>query len=76
MQALVFKSADPGPGQCDWARSYGGVLSGFRTLRQGVSNPEFQSRVQTAMKRGFQTQDAEMALARVLGDLANRGSNT
>ena len=38
-----------------------------RTLR---SQPEAQSRIQAAMKRGLQTRDAEMALARMLGDLA------
>ena len=32
-------------------------------------NPEAQSRSQAAMKRGFQTRDAEMNLARMLGDL-------
>jgi enoyl-CoA hydratase/carnithine racemase len=38
----------------------------------GVRNPEAQTRIQAAMKRGFQTRDAEMALARMLGDLADR----
>ena len=37
---------------------------------EGVSNPEAQTRIQAAMKRGFQTRDAEMALARMLDDLA------
>jgi len=41
---------------------------------EGFRNPEAQSRIQTAMKRGFQTRDAEMALARTLGDLADHGS--
>ena len=36
---------------------------------EGVANPEAQSRIRAAMKRGFQTRDAEMALARMLGDL-------
>jgi hypothetical protein len=36
---------------------------------EGVRNPEAQSRIQAAMKRGFQTRDAEMAVARMLGDL-------
>jgi len=35
---------------------------------EGVRNPDFQSRIRDAMKRGFQTRDAEMALARMLGD--------
>jgi enoyl-CoA hydratase/carnithine racemase len=39
---------------------------------EGVRNPEAQSRIQAAMKRGFQTRDAELALARMLGDLADR----
>jgi enoyl-CoA hydratase/carnithine racemase len=34
-----------------------------------VRNPEVQSRIQAAMKRGFQTREAEMALARMLGEL-------
>src|SRR5882724_13347136 len=38
---------------------------------EGVRNPEAQSHIQAAMKRGFQTRDAEMALARVLGDLTD-----
>ncbi len=39
---------------------------------EGVRNPEAQSRIQAAMKRGLQTRDAEMALARMLGDLVDR----
>jgi hypothetical protein len=35
---------------------------------EGVGAPEAQSRIAAAMKRGFQTRDAEMALARMLGD--------
>ena len=38
----------------------------------GLRNPEAQSRIQAAINRGFQTRDAEMALARMLGDLAER----
>jgi enoyl-CoA hydratase/carnithine racemase len=38
----------------------------------GLRNPEAQSRIQAALKRGFQTRDAEMNLARLLGDLADR----
>ncbi len=37
----------------------------------GVRRPEFQGRMRDAMQRGFQTRDAEMALARFLGDLAD-----
>ena len=38
---------------------------------EGVRNPEAQSRLRAAMKRGFQTRDGEMALGRTLGDLAD-----
>jgi enoyl-CoA hydratase/carnithine racemase len=36
---------------------------------EGFRNSEAQSRIAAAMKRGFQTRDAEMALARMLSDL-------
>jgi enoyl-CoA hydratase/carnithine racemase len=36
---------------------------------EGVRNPEAQDRIKAAIKRGFQTRDAEMDLARMLGDL-------
>ena len=39
---------------------------------EGVRNPEAQRRIQAAMKRRFQTRDAEMDLARILGDLPDR----
>jgi enoyl-CoA hydratase/carnithine racemase len=35
---------------------------------QGASDPEVQDRIGAAMQRGLQTRDAEMALARVLGE--------
>jgi enoyl-CoA hydratase/carnithine racemase len=38
---------------------------------EGVRNPEAQSRIRAAMERGFQTRDAELALARMLGDLTD-----
>jgi enoyl-CoA hydratase/carnithine racemase len=38
---------------------------------EGVRNPEAQKRIHAAFKRGFQTRDAEMALGRWLGDLAD-----
>jgi enoyl-CoA hydratase/carnithine racemase len=38
---------------------------------EGARTAETQCRMQAAMKRGFQTRDAEMALARKLGDLSN-----
>jgi enoyl-CoA hydratase/carnithine racemase len=36
---------------------------------EGVRSPEYQDRMQAAMKNGFQRRDAEMNLARLLGDL-------
>ena len=39
---------------------------------EGVLDPEAQSRIGAAIKRGLQTRDAEMALSRMLGDLADR----
>jgi enoyl-CoA hydratase/carnithine racemase len=36
---------------------------------ESVRNPEAQSRIQAAMKRGFQTREAEMTLAQMLGEL-------
>jgi enoyl-CoA hydratase/carnithine racemase len=36
---------------------------------EGARNPEVQSRLQAALKRGFQTRDAEMDLARLISDL-------
>jgi enoyl-CoA hydratase/carnithine racemase len=36
---------------------------------EGARNPEVQNRLQAALKRGLQTRDAEMDLARLLGDL-------
>ena len=38
---------------------------------EGVRNPEAQTRIKAALKRGFQTRDAELDLARMLGDLAD-----
>jgi enoyl-CoA hydratase/carnithine racemase len=39
---------------------------------EGTRNPEFQKRTQAAMKRGFQTRDAEMELGRMVGDLEEK----
>jgi enoyl-CoA hydratase/carnithine racemase len=39
---------------------------------EGVRNPEAQERIQAAFKRGFQTRDAEMNLAGLLGELGDR----
>jgi enoyl-CoA hydratase/carnithine racemase len=36
---------------------------------EGARNPETQCRIQAAMKRGFQTREAEMTLAQMLGEL-------
>ena len=38
---------------------------------EGMRNPEAQSQIRAATMRGFQTRDAEMALARMLGDLGD-----
>ena len=38
---------------------------------ESARNPEVQSRIQAALKRGLQTRDAEMDLAQLLGDLAD-----
>ena len=38
---------------------------------EGMRNPETQSQIQAAIERGFQTRDAEMALARKLGQLVD-----
>ena len=38
---------------------------------EGVRKPEAQNRIKAAIKRGFQTRDAEMDLARMLDDLAD-----
>ena len=39
---------------------------------EGSRSPEAQSRFQAAFKRGFQTRDAELDLARLLGELAGQ----
>jgi enoyl-CoA hydratase/carnithine racemase len=38
---------------------------------EGVHKPEAESRIRAAMKRGFQTRDAELTLARMLGNLSD-----
>ena len=38
---------------------------------EGAATPDGQQRIGAAMKRGFQTRDAEMTLGRMLGDLAD-----
>jgi hypothetical protein len=39
----------------------------------GAGSPEFQDRMRIAMKRGFQTRDGEMDLARMLVELDDHG---
>jgi hypothetical protein len=39
---------------------------------EGAGSAEFQDRMRSAMKRGFQTRDGEMDLARMLGELGDR----
>jgi enoyl-CoA hydratase/carnithine racemase len=41
-------------------------------FEEGVAEPEAQRQIQAAIKHGFQTREAEMRLARMLGDLADR----
>jgi enoyl-CoA hydratase/carnithine racemase len=38
---------------------------------EAARNQEAQARIQAAMKRGFQTREGEMDLARMLGELTN-----
>ena len=38
---------------------------------EGVRNPDVQSRMTAAMKRGFQARDAEVTLARMVGGSAD-----
>src|SRR5215470_2275320 len=42
---------------------------------EGVRGREFQDRMQAALKCGFQTRESEMALARMLDDLDEHGTN-
>jgi len=42
---------------------------------EGVRSREFHDRMQAALKRGFQTRDAEMNLALMLSDLDEHGTN-
>jgi len=41
---------------------------------EGMRGPSAQSKTAAAMKRGFQSRDAEMSLARLLGDLSESQS--
>ena len=36
---------------------------------EGVRSPEYQERMEAAMKRGFQIREAEMNLGRMVGEL-------
>jgi hypothetical protein len=51
-----------------------GVPTGFPAAGPAALKDRInaQSRFGAAMKRGFQTRDAEMALARMVGDLVDR----
>jgi enoyl-CoA hydratase/carnithine racemase len=46
-----------------------------RLFVDGVRNPEAQNRIKAAMKRGSDTREAEMAMARILGDFATTFNN-
>lgn len=41
---------------------------------EGAGSPEFQERMQAAMKRGFQTREGEMNLAQLLGGLEEKSN--
>ena len=58
-----------GAGQCNRASAGRGHPSRFGSLPEGTRTTEFQELTQAAMKRGFQTRDAEMDLARLVADL-------
>ena len=60
------------PGQCNCARGSRGLPSRFDLFAEGVRNPEAQERIQAAFERGFQTRNAEMNLAQLLGKLGDR----
>jgi len=45
------------------------ILRDSDLFLEGVSAPEYQRRMQAAMKRGFQTRDAEMNLGQLVADL-------
>jgi enoyl-CoA hydratase/carnithine racemase len=61
IKVVVFKSADA---------AYFISHVDLTKIRAPVP-PEVQSRAQVALERGLQTRDAEMDLARLLGDLAD-----
>jgi enoyl-CoA hydratase/carnithine racemase len=42
---------------------------------EGVGEPAAQARIKSAIERGLQTRDGELALARMLGELDDRGSS-
>jgi len=42
---------------------------------ESANKPEVQSRIHAAMELGFQTREAEMSLAKMLGELGDHGSN-
>jgi enoyl-CoA hydratase/carnithine racemase len=63
---------DQGTCQCDIALA---PVEDFRCdsdlFGESVRKPETQNRLQAALNRGFQTRDAEMNLARFIGELSN-----
>jgi hypothetical protein len=42
---------------------------------EGVRSAEYQEQMQAAMNSGFQTRNAEMKLAQLLGDMDEHGTN-
>ena len=48
--------------------AFGSHTDPFGLFGEGVRDPEVQERIGAAMRRGLQTRDAELALARMLGE--------
>ena len=69
---------NPSTGCVNWVAGFCATRAADRFRRdsdlfgEGSRNPEVQSRFEAALKRGFQTRDAEMSLGRLLGDLVDR----
>jgi|SRR5882672_8860391 len=58
-----------GSGQCNCTRVDRGVPQRLNLFDDGVRDPRAQGRIGAALRRGFQTRETELTLARMLGDL-------